>query len=71
VATTFLLFVGGLLGALAVVGMVALGILYFASSGMDGFFSLADPSADLTCWNCGGTTRAGRRHCQHCGKELQ
>ncbi len=67
-----LLYLGG--GLLAFVAIVGLLVFLFSLCGwvsLDGMMSLADGRAPLTCWHCGQQTRAGLRHCEHCGQELQ
>jgi len=61
---------GGLLSVLALIG-AGLAVFFLCGAvGMDGLFSATEPRGELTCWHCGEQTRAGRKTCEQCGKEL-
>lgn len=53
-------------GTAAVIAFVVSGAV-----GVDALSRLNEPKTDLTCWHCGLPTRAGRRTCQNCGKDLR
>lgn len=69
--TVFWYFVGGLVSILLLAGLVLAVFFLCGSVGMDGLFAASEPRGELTCWHCGQPTRAGLKHCGHCGKELQ
>lgn len=57
----------------SVVVLTGAGLVIFflcGAVGMDGLFAASQPRGTLTCWHCGEQTRAGRKTCQRCGKEL-
>ena len=55
-----------------VLGLVALLVFVITGAvGVDALFRLNEPKADLTCWHCGLSTRAGQRKCQNCGEDLR
>ena len=69
---TYVLYLFGSL--LMVLGLAGAGLGFFflcGSVGMDGLFAANEPRGELTCWHCGQQTRAGLKHCTHCGEELQ
>ncbi len=48
--------------------------IVYAATGMSFLDFLAvmfDTGTKLTCWHCGRETPCDRKHCKHCGKELQ
>lgn len=60
-------------GPILIGAVVVLGLMMFltGSIGVDGLFAASEAQETLTCWHCGQKTTAGRRHCQHCQRELQ
>jgi hypothetical protein len=56
---------------LLVVLVIGLVLFLGGSIGLDGLFAASEGQGTLTCWHCGAETPAGRRHCRHCGGELQ
>ena len=62
------------LGVVLVVILGTAAVIVFVVSGavgVDALSRLNEPKADLTCWHCGLPTRAGRRTCGNCGKDLR
>ena len=53
-----------LVAAIGVISLV-IGMGGSAVEGMD------TEGAFLDCFHCGRATRVGRKHCEHCGRELQ
>ncbi|MGD9854540.1 MAG: hypothetical protein AB7U20_06265 [Planctomycetaceae bacterium] len=64
-------FVGGVIGVITLVGIGFAVFFLCGAVGIDGMFSLHTPRGELICWHCGQQTRAGLKHCTHCGGELQ
>ncbi|MCG6157388.1 hypothetical protein [Rubinisphaera margarita] len=58
-----------------VFGLIVLMLIFFLMGGgttfLDFLSVLFNTGAKLTCWHCGQETLAERKHCRHCGKELQ
>lgn len=57
------------------IGIVVLTLIFLTMGGgttfLDFLSVLFNTGAKLTCWHCGQETPAERKHCIHCGKELQ